>query len=165
MPLIKNGAFADDEWVSVGDEDDLPSEGGVIVSLTRWLAERETLLGRNTPLGVTLASSDVPDAIVNDLDRLQLVAVQFPIYKDGRGYSSARLLRERHGYEGEIRATGEVLYDQWFFMARCGIDAFDVAEGTTLAAFETAMNELSLVYQRTGDSRPTVMELRHGTSD
>ena len=165
MPLIKNGTFADDEWVSVGDEDALPSEGGVIVSLTRWLAERDTLLGRNTPLGITLAAGEVPDAIVNDLDRLQLVAVQFPIYKDGRGYSSARLLRERHGYEGEIRATGEVLYDQWFAMNRCGIDTFEVAEGTTLAAFEAAMNELSLVYQRTGDGRPTVMELRHRSSD
>lgn len=164
MPLIKNGSFVDDEWISVGDEDDLPSDAPVIVSLARWQAERDTLLGRNTPLGVTLASSDAPEALVDDLDRLQLVAVQFPIYKDGRGYSTARLLRERHGYTGEIRATGEVLYDQWFFMARCGIDAFEVAEGTTLVAFERAMNELTLAYQRTGDGRITVMELRHGAS-
>ncbi len=164
MPLIKNSRFADDEWVSVDDEEELPSNGAVIVSLSRWTAERKTLLRRNTPLGVTLASSDTPDALVEDLNRLQLVVLNFPLFKDGRGYSSARLLRERHGFSGEIRATGEVLYDQWFSMARCGIDAFEVAEGTTLAAFEEAMNELTLAYQRTGDGNPTVMELRHGVT-
>ena len=161
MSLIKNGSFVENDWVIVGDEDTLPSDAPVLVSLTRWQAERETLMGRNTPIGVTLASSEAPEAIVDDLDRIQVIALQFPTFKDGRGYSYARLLRERYGFEGEIRASGEVLYDQWFAMSRCGVDAFEVPEGTTIEAFNDAMSEFSLVYQATDDGRQTVMQLRH----
>jgi uncharacterized protein (DUF934 family) len=162
MPLIKNGSFAENEWVAVGDEGALPTDVPVLVSLSRWQAERETLIGRNAPVGVTLASSEAPEAIVEDLDRIQIVDLQFPTFKDGRGYSYARLLRERYGFDGEIRASGEVLHDQWFAMSRCGIDVFEVPEGTTLEAFNSAMSEFSLVYQATGDGRKTVMQMRHG---
>ena len=162
MPLIKNGGFADDEWISVGDEDTLPVDAPVIVSLARWQAERDTLIGRNAPIGVTLASSEAPEAIKDDLERFQLVALQFPTFQDGRGYSYASLLRERYGYEGEIRASGDVLRDQWFAMSRCGIDAFEVPDGTTLDAFNDAMSEFSLVYQPARDGRKTVLQMRHG---
>lgn len=164
MPLIKNGAFEEDKWVRVEDGADLPADAPVLVSLARWQEDRDALAGRNAPVGVKLASSDVPEAIADDLDRLQLVALDFPAFKDGRGYSYARLLRERYGYEGEIRATGDVLRDQWLFMARCGINAFEVPDGTTLDAFEQALGEFTHVYQPTGDGRPTVLQLRHGTA-
>lgn len=162
MPLIKNGAFEDDKWVRVEDDADLPADKPVILSLTRWLAERDALVGRNAPVAVQLASSEAPDALEADLDRLAMVALDFPAFKDGRGYSYARLLRERFGYQGEIRATGEVLRDQWLAMTRCGIDAFVVADNVTLEAFNQAINELTLAYQPTGDGRKTVMQLRHG---
>ncbi|MBG52654.1 MAG: DUF934 domain-containing protein [Alphaproteobacteria bacterium] len=162
MPLIKNGAFEDDKWVAVDDDSDLPADKPVILSLARWQAERETLVGRNAPVAVKLQSSEAPDALQADLDRLAMIALDFPAFKDGRGYSYARILREHFGFEGEIRATGEVLRDQWLAMTRCGVDAFIVADNVTLEAFNEAVNELSLVYQPTGDGRKTVMQLRHG---
>ncbi len=162
MPLIKNGAFEDDKWVAVDDDSDLPADKPVILSLARWQAERETLVGRNAPVAVKLQSSEAPDALQADLDRLAMIALDFPAFKDGRGYSYARVLREHFGFEGEIRATGEVLRDQWLAMTRCGVDAFIVADNVTLEAFNEAVNELSLVYQPTGDGRKTVMQLRHG---
>ncbi len=162
MPLIKNGAFEDDKWVAVDDDSNLPADKPVILSLARWQAERETLVGRNAPVAVKLQSSEAPDALQADLDRLAMIALDFPAFKDGRGYSYARILREHFGFEGEIRATGEVLRDQWLAMTRCGVDAFIVADNVTLEAFNEAVNELSLVYQPTGDGRKTVMQLRHG---
>ena len=162
MPLIKNGAFEDDKWVAVDDDSDLPADKPVILSLARWQAERETLVGRNAPVAVKLQSSEAPDALQADLDRLAMIALDFPAFKDGRGYSYARILREHFGFEGEIRATGEVLRDQWLAMIRCGVNAFIVADNVTLEAFNEAVNELSLVYQPTGDGRKTVMQLRHG---
>lgn len=162
MPLIKNGAFEDDKWVAVDDDSDLPADKPVILSLARWQAERETLAGRNAPVAVKLQSSEAPDALQADLDRLAMIALDFPAFKDGRGYSYARILREHFGFEGEIRATGEVLRDQWLAMIRCGVNAFIVADNVTLEAFNEAVNELSLVYQPTGDGRKTVMQLRHG---
>lgn len=162
MPLIKNGAFEDDKWVAVDDDSDLPADKPVILSLARWQTERETLVGRNAPVAVKLQSSEAPDALQADLDRLAMIALDFPAFKDGRGYSYARILREHFGFEGEIRATGEVLRDQWLAMTRCGVNAFIVADNVTLEAFNEAVNELSLVYQPTGDGRKTVMQLRHG---
>ncbi|MEQ9520060.1 MAG: DUF934 domain-containing protein [Parvibaculum sp.] len=162
MPLVKNGAFEDDKWIVVEDDADLPADKPVILSLTRWQAERDSLIGRNAPIAVKLASSEAPDPLETDLDRLTMVALDFPAFKDGRGYSYARLLRERFGFQGEIRATGEVLRDQWLAMSRCGIDAFIVADNVTLEMFDAAISELSLVYQPTGDGRKTILQMRHG---
>jgi uncharacterized protein (DUF934 family) len=162
MPLIKNGEFADNDWVLVGDEDALPTDAPVIVSASRWQAERDTLGGRNAPLGVKLEAGEAPELIADDLDRFQLVAVNFPAFKDGRGFSYASLLRDRYGFEGEVRAVGEVLRDQWSLMLRCGFDAFDVAEGTKIEAFNEAIGELSHVYQATSDGQKTIWQLRHG---
>jgi uncharacterized protein (DUF934 family) len=162
MPLIKNGEFADDNWIVVGDEDELPTDAPVIVSAARWQAERDALVGRNAPLGVKLEAGEAPELIADDLDRFQLVAVNFPAFKDGRGFSYASLLRDRYGFDGEVRAVGEVLRDQWSLMVRCGFDAFDVADGTKIEAFKEALGEFSHVYQATGDGKKTVWQLRHG---
>src|SRR5690606_2349145 len=94
MPLIRNGVFVEPDFPTVGDEDALP-DGPAIVSLERWQAERETLRARNTPVGVRLKSGQEPSVIVDDLDKLALVALEFPVYRNGRAYSYARLLRER----------------------------------------------------------------------
>ena len=162
MPLIKNGTFAEDEWVQVADDADMPADGPALISLARWSEEKETLTGRNAPLAVMLDAGDAPEAIADDLDRFAMIAVNFPAYKDGRGFSYASLLRQRYGYEGEIRATGEVLRDQWSLMARCGFDAYDVADGVTLESFNEALGEFTHVYQPASDGRKTVIQLRHG---
>jgi uncharacterized protein (DUF934 family) len=160
MPLIKNGTFADDAFTLVADAEALP-DGAVIVSLSRFLTEREILLERSTPLGVRVGAHEIPDALGPDVHRLAVVALTFPKFRDGRGYSSARVLRERLGYRGEVRATGEVLRDQWLFMHRCGVDAFEVREGTQLSAFHAAMAEQTVYYQRASDDVRSIFELRH----
>ena len=121
MALIKDGAVVDDAWITVSDDAALP-DAPVIVSFDRWKAERDHLIGRNAPLGIRLASGQSPDEIAGDLDRFSLVALEFPVFTDGRAFTSARILRERYGFFGEIRAVGDVLRDQILFMMRCGFD-------------------------------------------
>jgi len=154
MPLIKERRVAvADPWVAVADDDAIPADAAAIVSGARWVAERETLLGRNAPLGVRLKPDQGPETIAADLDRLALIAVEFPAYTDGRGYSTARLLRERYGYAGELRAVGNVLRDQLAFMARCGFDAFEYAGRTPVEQALAAFDEISVVYQTAADRR------------
>lgn len=162
MPLIRDGAeVTDDRWARVGDDDPMPEDCHALVSMTRWLKERETLAARNAPLGVALAAGDTPDAIMDDLDRFKLIEVAFPQFKDGRGFSCARLIRHRGGYQGELRATGHVLPDQLFYLARCGFDAVEGDQRITEAAWAEAMQRFTHVYQTTGDGRQSVMHKRH----
>ena len=160
MPLIKNDEITEDPWIAVDDEDSLPEGAPAIVSLARWRAERETLAGRNAPLGIRLRADQPPAEIAEDIDRFQVIALEFPSFGDGRACSYARLLRERHGYRGEVRAVGQVLRDQALFMRRCGFDAFEVAEGTGVAGWREALGEISVVYQPTADGRPVAHGLR-----
>jgi uncharacterized protein (DUF934 family) len=106
--------------------------------------------------------------LLADLPRLALIALEFPKWTDGRAYSQARLLRERYGFEGELRATGQVLRDQFVFMLRAGFDAFEVKKDSDAAAFAAATKRYSVFYQPTGDGRVTAlnrrMQLRHSES-
>ena len=160
MPLIKDGSFVTDPWIRLADEDALPEIGPIIVSLTRWVAARDALLARGWPLGICLASGESVEAITGDLDRFEVVALEFPTFMDGRSYSAARLLRERHGFSGELRAVGNVLRDQFLFLHRCGFDAFEVREGETVSGWLQAVAALTVWYQPTGDARVTVPQLR-----
>jgi len=162
MPLIKNGAFAEDGFQTVADDAPLPANG-TIVSLARFGKERETLLARNAPLGVRLKSDESPEALGEDVHRLSVVVLEFPKFRDGRGFSWARMLRTRLKYQGEIRATGHFLYDQLAYMKRVGIDAFEVRENITPADFNRAMSEMTYVYQPSADGRTTIRELRTQT--
>ena len=161
MPLISNGTYASDLFVAVADGAPLP-EGAVIVSLARFLAEREALLARNAPLGVRLNAEESPQALGEDAQRLSLVVLEFPKFRDGRAFSWARMLRTRLGYRGEIRATGDFLFDQFAFMQRVGIDSFEVAEKITPEMFRRALGEMRFVYQPSADGRRTIRELRAG---
>jgi uncharacterized protein (DUF934 family) len=118
---------------------DILASGDVIVPLALWRAHRDALAARNGRTGVWLAADEGPDALAEDIDRLPLIAVSFPKFGDGRGFSTARLLRERYGYKGELRAIGDVLRDQLFFMERCGFDTFALRDDqdvvSALAAF------------------------------
>jgi uncharacterized protein (DUF934 family) len=159
MPIIRNGAFAQDTYVTVADSDALP-EGGAIVTLPRFKAERDALLARNAPLGVRLASAQSPEELGEDVHRLSVIVLEFPIFRDGRAFSWARMLRMRLGFAGEIRATGHFLYDQIAFMVRVGFDGFDVPENFTLAQFQRALGEMTNVYQPSADGRRTIAQLR-----
>ena len=161
MPLVKHGAFVADEWIEIADDDAMPSDGAIILSLKRWQAEREALAGRNGKLGVRLPADADPSIIRADLDRFALIVLDFPKFNDGRAFSQARILRQRFGFAGEIRATGHVIRDLLLFMARCGFDAFELAPERTLDDWRAAMREFSVWYQPAADARVPASELRH----
>ncbi len=126
MPrIIKDGAVVEDGWQVLTDAEGTLPDGPVLVPLARWQSEREALLARGD-CGVWLQSTDEPEDLAGDLGRLPLIAIDFPEFKDGRGYSSARILRDRLGYRGELRAIGDVLRDQLFYMKRCGFTSFAI---------------------------------------
>lgn len=164
MALIKQRQVVEDTWVHIEDGADLPSDRGAIVSRAYWQAIRGTRDGRNTPIGVRLEAGDGPGAVLDDLDRLDLIAIPFDHFKDGRGYSTARLLRERHGFTGELRAVGNVLRDQIAFMERCGFDSFEYAGGTEVARALDAFEDVSVVYQTAADRRASAAALRNHPS-
>ena len=137
MPLLKDGTIIDDPWQD-GD--------GILVNLETWQANRAALIERNTPLGLALKPSESVEPLGPDVHRFALIALEFPTFTDGRPYSAARLLRERLGYAGELRATGEVQRDQLLFLKRCGFDAFEVTDDGA-AAYAVAITEISIVYQ------------------
>lgn len=161
MALIKDGKLVADTFVDASGAQAIPATGAVIVSHEQWQAQREPLLARAAPLGVRLRSDQPPDLIAADLRHFALVALEFPKFRDGRAYSYARLLRERYGFAGELRAVGDVLLEQLFFMLRTGFDAFELQSEDPLAAYRTALSDFSVWYQPTGDGRPTAIQLRH----
>lgn len=131
--LIKERRIVADSWHLLergakGELPEVPTRGDVIVPLALWLARREDFLAPPGKLGVWLDANEGPEALAGDVERFPLIAVNFPKFGDGRGYSIARLLRERHGFRGELRAIGDVLHDHLFFMAQCGFDAFALRE-------------------------------------
>jgi uncharacterized protein (DUF934 family) len=154
MAIIRNRKIVDDAWIHVADGEPLPA-GDATVSLSRWTAERDALRARAGAgvgrVGVRLQPHEEPDALAPDLAELPLVAIEFPKFTDGRGYSTARLLRERLGYANELRAIGYVLRDQLFYMLRCGIDSFELKPGKDLEQALGAFDELSVTYQGAAD--------------
>jgi uncharacterized protein (DUF934 family) len=151
MEIIKNREIVEDGFVHLGDDEPLPDSGNVTVSLARWKAEPDRMRAHPGEVGVRLRPADEPDALVEDLDRIALVAVEFPKFTDGRGYSIARRLRERFGYRGELRATGHVLRDQLFYMHRCGFDAFEIAPGKSVRDALEGLADFSVTYQAAAD--------------
>jgi uncharacterized protein (DUF934 family) len=159
MPVIKQGAFAEDHFLTVTDDAPMPLNG-TMVSLARFQRDRETLLARNSPLGVRLKSSESPEALGEDVHRFAVIVLKFPLFRDGRPFSHARLLRTRMHYRGEIRATGHFLYDQIAFATRVGFDSFEVPENFTGAQYARALHEMSFVYQPSADGRKIIRQLR-----
>ena len=160
MLLIKNRGLCEDTWFTADDESPLPKSGALIVGLDRWRAERETLLARRQPLGIRLRSDQPPAQIVDDLTHFAVVALEFPKFADGRAFSYARLLRERYGYRGEVRAVGAPVIDQALFLHRCGFDAIEVAAGTSADAWLKAQARISVTYQTAADGRAPVYRQR-----
>ena len=168
MPLVKNGKISTDAFVHVADDAELPDDGAVLMSAARFLGDAETLSGRAGKTGVIWPNNRDVDDLVPHLDRLAVIALVFPTFRDGRAYSQARLLKERYDYRGELRATGQVLRDQFLFMLRAGFDAFDVKKQSDAEAFANTVKRYSVFYQPTGDGRITALHrrmlLRHSES-
>src|SRR5256886_8865589 len=165
MPLVKNGRITTDLFVQIVDGAELPGDGAILVPAARFLEDPEAMLRRAGKLGVIWPNNRNLDDLVPYLDRLAAVALVFPSFRDGRAYSQARLLRERHGYDGELRATGQVLRDQFVFMSRAAFDAFEVKKDADADAVAETMKRYSGFYQPTGDAPATPLnrrsQLRH----
>jgi len=168
MPLVKGGKITDDTFVHVADGAELSGDAAVLVSATRFLENPESVLQRKGKTGVIWPNNRDVDDLAPYLDRLAAVALVFPTFRDGRAYSQARLLRERFQYRGELRATGQVLRDQFVFMLRAGFDTFEVKKQSDAEAFAQTVKRYSVFYQPTGDGRLTAlhrrMQLRHSES-
>lgn len=155
MRIIKERKLVDDAFLHVADGAELPAGGDVIVSLDRYRELRPLLQSRGTKVGVRLRSDQEAKLVADLLPELAVIAIEFPGFKDGRGYSTARILRERYNFRGEIRAVGDVLRDQLFYMERCGFDAFELKAGKDIEGALQAFGEFSVTYQgATDDPRP-----------
>ena len=137
MPLWRREGFVEDKWAFLEDGAPVPADGAVVAPLKRWLAEREALMSRAGPVGVAVEAGADAQAHLPDLAERPLVALAFDKFADGRSFSYARLLRERYGFRGELRAIGDVLIDEIPLMLRCGFDSFDVTNPPTLRALES----------------------------
>jgi len=160
MPLVKGNAIVVDEFVHLADDAELPADGAVLVSAERFLADPEAALSRKAKTGVIWPNNRDIDDLLPYLDRLAAVALVFPVFRDGRAYTQARLLRERFRFRGELRATGQVLRDQFVFMLRAGFDAFEVKKQSDADAFANVAKRYSVFYQPTGDGRITAFHRR-----
>jgi uncharacterized protein (DUF934 family) len=160
MALLDAGKSVEDGWAKVEDGEPLPEGQPALVSLARFQSDGEALAGRNAPLGVLLPSNTKPEAIADLLDRVMLVAIQFPVSKDGRGFTIARALRERYRYTGEIRAVGHTLPDQYVHLLRCGFTTVETPEGTNPARWTEALGFYDIAYQPAITDDPPLSLLR-----
>ncbi|MGV8842535.1 MAG: DUF934 domain-containing protein [Pseudomonas sp.] len=152
--IIKNGQVIDETWHLLPRDatlDGLSNCDDLIVPLALWREHSHALRARDGGLGVWLESDEQVEEIADDLAHFQVIALNFPSFTDGRHYSSARLLRERYGYTGEVRAIGDVLRDQLFLMRRCGFDAFAVRPDRDPYDALLGLQDFAEVYQTSVD--------------
>jgi uncharacterized protein (DUF934 family) len=156
--IIKDKKVVNDDWTVLRlTEGDTPETlavpaGKVIVPLTVWQAQRTTLEKRSD-IGVWIASSERPEVLKDDLAKLPVIAVDFPKFADGRGYSIAYNLRARLGYTGELRAIGDVLRDQLFYMQRVGFNAFATRPDRNIHDALKGLTDFSDAYQTSWDQK------------
>ena len=160
MPLIKDGKIAEDRFVRVDEDGPVSDVAPILVTAERFLANASAYQAAKVPVGVFWPNNKRIEELAPYLDRLALVALHFPAFKDGRAYSQARILRERYKYKGELRATGDILQDQFLFMVRAGFNSFEVKKDADAAAFAEAVHRYSVFYQPTGDGRSTALRER-----
>ena len=154
MPeIIKDGRVEADHW-----------DPAALLTLAQWKERRAELLAAGARIGIRLEPTDEPGELAPDIDRIQLVAINFPKFADGRGYSSAALLRTRYGYRGELRAIGDVGRDQLFYLKRCGFDAFALAPHRDPRAALASLDDFSLRYQGSVDDPQPLFRKRFATA-
>ena len=160
MALWRDGGFADDQWTTLDDSAPTPERGAIVVSFARWRTEKAALETRADPVGVAIAAGKEAVDQLGEAARRPLIALKFDKFADGRAFSYAELLRERHGFNGELRATGDVLLDEMALMRRCGFTSFEVTDDKTLRALKAGrLPKSALFYQ----PAPGQCELPAGT--
>jgi uncharacterized protein (DUF934 family) len=160
MRLVKGGDVIEDRYVRVLDDAPLPEAVPALLPAARFLADSAELAGRNAPVGVLWPNNRRIAELAPHLDRLALVALMFPTFRDGRAYSQARLLRERYGFRGELRATGDILQDEFGFLVRAGFDSLEAKKDSDAAVFAAAVKRYSVFYQPAADGHPSAFRRR-----
>jgi len=158
MPDIisHDGSIRQDQWFVVprpenGEPLTIPEQERTLIPVDLWIENREQLAGKKD-IGVWFDSHDEPEILADHVNELPLIAVNFPKFSDGRGYSIARLLRERFGYKNELRAIGDVLLDQLQFMKRCGFDTYELRPDKDIRKAAQSLNFFSQGYQAATDT-------------
>ncbi len=166
--IIKNKTIVDDDWIVLRlKKNDTPEgvavpQGKVIVPLKVWQAQRDALQQR-ADLGVWLASDERAEGLQHEIAKFTVIAVDFPRFNDGRGYSIAHHLRARLGYRGELRAIGDVLRDQLFYMQRVGFDAFAPRADKDISEALKGLSDFSITYQASADEKlPLFRRMQRG---
>jgi len=153
MPkLIKNNELTEnisqtlDKDFSGKVDEVLANKGTVLTPKEYWLENSEQLAGKDN-IGIWLDSDEGPEELSPHIEKLSLIAINFPKFADGRGYSYARILRDRLGFKGELRAIGDIMHDQMFYLKRCGFNSFAVREDKNAEVVITGLNDFSECYQ------------------
>lgn len=145
--LIIDNAIAEDSFTFVDSIEALPKNGDVLVDISVWDELKPKLEKHNGKIGLKVPGEAEPEQLQHDIANLDMIAIDFPAFKDGRGYSLARLLRERYKFAGELRATGDILRDQLFYLKRCGFNSFATREDRCIEEALTGLNDFSVTYQ------------------
>jgi uncharacterized protein (DUF934 family) len=159
MEIIKDGHIVANDWRHLNDDEILP-EQAVTVSLPRWNSEKDRLLGCGVPLGLRLNSEDKLEEIADDLKYFSIIVLEFRQFTDGRSFSLARLLRDRYGFDGELRARGDFIRDQMFFLSRVGVNAFEPSNSSNLREMLPALQEFTVKYQAASDIKEPLYRRR-----
>ena len=146
MKIIKDKQIIEDSWTHIADSDEI-TNGDITVSLARWKKEKADLNDHQGNIGIRISPADTIEDIATDLKKVTLIAIEFPAFTDGRGFSHTRLLRSRYGFEGEIRAIGNYMPDQVFYLSRVGVNAFQLENPKELQLALSTMNDFTVKYQ------------------
>lgn len=158
----KDKTIVEDNWQVIREIEDSAKtpEGELVLPFAYWQANRDELLKTDGPHAVWIDGSIETEELLEDLEHFSLIALDFPAFKDGRSYSHARLLRDRYAYKGDVRAIGDVLRDQLFFMYRCGIDSYEVREDKDIEDALKGFEDFTVLYQAAADGSVPIYKLR-----
>ncbi len=162
MRVIKDDQIIEDSWIrldAVAPGQSIP-DGDVIVPYSYWKENQDSLATHAGKIAVCLNGDDKIEDIINDLGKFNLIALDFPAFKDGRCYTHARMLRDRYGYKGDLRAVGDVLRDQLFYMKRCGFSSFLIRQDKDIEDALEAFKDFTVKYQTAADGALPVYKLR-----
>jgi uncharacterized protein (DUF934 family) len=160
--INKDDQVVEDNWQmpDVSEGSLIAEDVDAIISLDYWLANKTRLEGHRGRLGLCISGDVQLEDIVDELRRFPLIALEFPAFKDGRCYSLARLLRERYQYQGELRAVGDILRDQLYYLRRCGVDSFLVREDKDIEDALQGLYDFTVTYQTAADGAVPVYKNR-----
>ena len=157
--IIKDGSIINNDWIIVNDIETTLPDGQLLVSLALWEAHKDVLSARPA-VGLWLKNDQCISALADSLTSFAVIAIDFPTFMDGRGFSIARLLRDRYNFQGEVRATGDVIRDQLCYLKRSGFNAFDMDESINLDVSLASLNDFSESYQTGADQKTPLFRRR-----